>query len=99
MIGMDKMNLKCHKNDGKNLLKCQTADTRETLAEIIKNAGYSRNEPGTMAGILIANGATIPVRCKDCRHWEDGYFGYCIKAHTAMDYDGFCSNGERKNND
>ena len=36
------------------------------------------------------------VRCKDCKNWEDGYFGYCTKIHAAMDYDGFCSNGERR---
>lgn len=36
------------------------------------------------------------VRCKDCKHWEDGYFGYCTKIHTAMDYDAFCAYGERK---
>ena len=36
------------------------------------------------------------VRCKDCKHWEDGYIGYCTKNHTAMYYDGFCSNGERR---
>lgn len=40
---------------------------------------------------------TVPVcRCKDCVHWEDGWLGYCTKCHTAMDYDGFCSYGERK---
>ena len=36
------------------------------------------------------------VRCKDCKYWEDGYFGYCTKTHTAMDYDAFCSYGERR---
>ena len=35
-------------------------------------------------------------RCKDCKHWEDGWLGYCTKCHTAMHYDGFCSNGERR---
>lgn len=48
------------------------------------------------ADYLIANGVAIPVRCKNCKNWEDGYFGYCTKLHTAMDYDGFCSNGERR---
>ena len=38
------------------------------------------------------------VRCKDCKHWEDGYLGYCTKIHSAMEYDAFCSNGERKDN-
>lgn len=39
------------------------------------------------------------VRCKDCKHWQDGYFGYCTKIHSAMEYDAFCSNGERKDNE
>ena len=39
------------------------------------------------------------VRCKDCKHWEDGWLGYCIKCHTAIPYDGFCSYGERKEAD
>ena len=39
------------------------------------------------------------VRCKDCKYWEDGYFGYCTKIHSAMEYDAFCSNGERKDNE
>ena len=29
------------------------------------------------------------VRCKDCKYWEDGYFGYCTKNHSAMEYDAF----------
>ena len=36
------------------------------------------------------------VRCKDCKHWEDGWLGYCTKCHTAIPYDGYCSYGERK---
>lgn len=36
------------------------------------------------------------VRCKDCKYWEDGYLGYCTQIHTAMEYDAFCSNGERR---
>ena len=44
------------------------------------------------------NSHTKLVRCKDCKYWEDGYFGYCTKIHSAMEYDAFCSNGERKDN-
>ena len=36
------------------------------------------------------------VRCEKCKHWEDGWLGYCTKCHTAMPYDGFCSYGERR---
>lgn len=38
------------------------------------------------------------VRCKDFKHWEDGWLGYCTKCHTAIPYDGFCSYGERRDN-
>ena len=59
-------------------------------------------EPGK-ARKLIVNAPTVDavevVRCKDCEHWEDGYFGYCTKIHSAMEYDEFCSNGERKDNE
>ena len=51
---------------------------------------------------MIDNAPTVDavevVRCKDCKYWEDGYFGYCTKIHSAMEYDAFCSNGERKDN-
>lgn len=76
---------------------------REKLIELIRKADKEDHESLTqdvhyafMADFLISNGVTIPVRCKDCKNWEDGYFGYCTKIHTAMDYDGFCSNGERR---
>ena len=36
------------------------------------------------------------VRCKDCKHWEDGWLGCCTKLHTVIPYDGFCSYGERR---
>lgn len=45
---------------------------------------------------LRDNDVVKVVRCKDCKHWEDGYFGYCTKTHTAMDYDAFCAYGERR---
>ena len=38
------------------------------------------------------------VRCKDCIYWEDGYLGYCPKHHISMEFDDFCSYGERKDN-
>ena len=61
------------------------------------------------AGHLIANGVTIPVRCKDCKHWlymEDG-FGDCTNrrfhldnhADPTMKADDFCSCGERRTDD
>lgn len=58
-----------------------------------------------MADILIANGVTIPVHCKDCKHreWATWLNGYrCGNPDSGMasgvelkDND-FCSYGERK---
>ena len=57
------------------------------------------------AGHLIANGVTIPVRCKDCRYYipkVDGTVGFC-KCGEVCGYlttmrvaDDFCSYGERR---
>ena len=39
------------------------------------------------------------VRCKDCKHYEDGMVGYCWKIDTGVKDDFFCSYGERKGGD
>ena len=54
---------------------------------------------------LIANGVTIPVRCKDCIHWYEPD-GVCLKIYSDghvspyawqdRNPDDFCSYGERK---
>ena len=55
---------------------------------------------GECVDILIANGVTIPVRCKDCKHLSDD--GYCqqnlygIAPHKIPKDDDFCSYGEKK---
>ena len=65
--------------------------------------------PEELIDHLIANGVTIPVRCKDCKHWlymEDG-FGDCTNsrfhlenhADPTMKADDFCSCGERRTDD
>ena len=47
--------------------------------------------------ILIANGVTIPVRCKDCRFWHKDTVSCDFVAADANWYeDDFCSYGERK---
>ena len=68
--------------------------------EALRNELYDADAI-TMRGVAILNNfpsadVVQVVRCKDCKHWEDGYFGYCTKTHTAMDYDAFCSYGERR---
>lgn len=39
------------------------------------------------------------VRCKDCRHYEDGMMGYCWKTNRGVADDFFCAYGERWSND
>ena len=51
---------------------------------------------------LIANGVTIPVRCKDCKHFTEGMaVGMCKripdKPIIPVVYNHFCSCGERRN--
>lgn len=59
---------------------------REKLIEILERAGSMRQFPGSLSRILMENGVTIPVRCKDCaKTWcylrqELGADGYCSAA-------------------
>ena len=56
-----------------------------------------------VADHLIANGATIPVRCKDCGGWcrnvgiKDSPNGHCFTHDIDTNGFDFCSYGERKN--
>ena len=57
----------------------------------------------TLANYLIRKGVTIPVRCKDCKHRiyvdmgdDIGAIGGCELLGCAMQYDAFCSYGERR---
>ena len=36
------------------------------------------------------------VRCKDCKHYEDGMIGYCWEVDRGVATDFFCAYGERK---
>lgn len=54
---------------------------------------------------LIANGVTIPVRCKDCKHWkkcESSLIGEVMcctgqgSVYIQKGADDFCSYGERR---
>ena len=78
---------------------------REKLIEILLGWGGLSNCAEDMADHLIANGVTIPVRCKDCKHWvhmEDG-MGDCTNNRFHLDgcpdptmkADDFCCLGER----
>ena len=46
---------------------------------------------------LIEHGVTIPVRCKDCKHYvHSDTYPVCTISGAIVDKDEFCSYGERK---
>ena len=76
---------------------------REKLIELIRKADKEDNESLTqdvhyafMADHLIANGVTIPVRCKDC--WKNGE-GMCSYQFKDVPGKDFCGDGERRTDD
>ena len=85
---------------------------REKLIELLRSnrtvletAGKSATSLLRLADHLIANGVTIPVRCKDCKCWCYEYddVGLCVTDVPDIDgvqrlADDFCSYGERKGN-
>ena len=60
-----------------------------------------RERLGTIADALIANGVTIPVRCKECQNRDD-ITGECRHPKAVgwdvlmPEDDDFCSYGERR---
>jgi hypothetical protein len=75
---------------------------REKLIELIGHVQYLGGLELALADHLIANGVTIPVRCKDCKHWADGVNGCtehvkCCKIGFYMvGENGYCVYGERR---
>lgn len=63
---------------------------REKLIELLMQAkiGWTKAE---LADHLIANGVTIPTRCKDCKK------EWCY-LRQELGPEGFCSAGERETN-
>lgn len=69
------------------------------------------DEDTATADMLIANGVTIPVRCKDCKYYDEKdedcnhpglWAEYASDFGLGMYPDDFCSRGERRtdeNND
>ena len=83
---------------------------REKLIELLESVPHAqRLYPDLYVDHLIANGVTIPVRCKDCKHYDNSE-GICW-CHLnskffpgGMDWhgfpeDGFCSYGERRSDE
>ena len=76
---------------------------REKLIELLMDAMpscYSDTFASQIADNLIANGVTIPVRCKDCKHCAFGYIrsylGWCSEWKEHVKASGFCHKGERR---
>lgn len=75
----------------------------EKLIELISQIQYMGGLESRLAEHLIANGVTIPVRCKDCKHRMYSDFDGCYVCHhggfNAINPDHFCSYGERRTDD
>ena len=75
---------------------------REKLTDLIYSFRdiCSRDWAEIIAGHLVSHGATIPVRCKDCKWWRDFT---CTNKNGAngpvINGIWFCAAGERKDND
>lgn len=77
---------------------------REKLIELLFNVPGYLMGTAELADYLIANGVTIPVRCKDCKHFDPekalrpGGI-WCVYWGTDPDPDDFCCKGERREGD
>lgn len=74
---------------------------KEKLIKLIQEAvgGCAKYWAGLIAEHLIGNGVVVPVLCKDCTRFKDGYC--TIRKDSwggALERGGhdFCSDGERK---
>ena len=73
---------------------------REKLIQIIDSSRTYVADKERLADHLIDNGVTVPVRCKDCKHYV---LQACACRHEnfngIISLDGYCSYGERKYNE
>ena len=72
---------------------------REKLIELLREVQYLGGLEEKIADHLIANGVTIPVRCKDCVYMKNQFHArfcnvWCM--YNGMGDEGFCNYGERK---
>ena len=68
---------------------------REKLIELVLRMDITDNV-GNIVDFLIANGVTIPVRCKECWKSAEGLCSYQLKNVPGKD---FCGDGERRTDD
>lgn len=77
---------------------------REKLIELLRDVQYLGGLEEKIADHLIENGVVIPVRCKDCEHWNERTLRCKQHSHyeqdelNEFDRDYFCAYGERKDN-
>lgn len=87
-------------------LLCE-ANSISVDAELFEDSSYAQ-QLEIEADFLIANGVTIPVRCKDCKYWKPGdsfggdslddmqRIGRCPIVRFARREKDFCCEGERR---
>ena len=83
--------------------KVQDYGTKSTYEEHSITVESKNNE--SIADHLLANGVTVPVRCKDCKHryFNDCFESFCCAKRAngfedIVEENEFCSRGERKDN-
>ena len=65
------------------------------LKSEFESAEYEDYEHATLVDIKEPLKVLV-VRCKDCRHYEDGMVGYCWEVERGVSEDFYCAYGERK---
>lgn len=85
--------LPCH---AKTCMDCEFFNTEECY----------RRQREIIADHLIANGVTIPVRCKECKHWKhiehvgcSDLAKVCMLSNYMIGANGYCLYGERRTDD
>lgn len=81
----------------------------ELLEQVDGESGFrllGYHDARRIADHMMQNGVTIPVRCKDCKHYKsygkglDGFesFGKCLYINMDVDMPvgGYCCYGERR---
>ena len=66
---------------------------REKLIELLSEINVEM--PISTTEYLIAGGVTIPVHCKDCKHYKTIQ---CSCSCTVVSSEWYCADGERKDN-
>ena len=84
-------------------LLCE-AHNKAIDAEAFADASYAQ-QIEMEADYLIANGVSIPIRCKDCNHWLKDVpgctdaIGRCRFGNYMVGAAGYCVYGERRTNE